>query len=64
MGLKRSRLLIPGAYVPVADANTITSPWTKKPMRCINTPKNWSKNANAGKVFSRKTDSKECLQTL
>lgn len=29
MGLNRSRLLIPGAYVPVAGANTITSPRTK-----------------------------------
>ena len=29
MGLNRGRLLIPGVYVPVADANTITSPRTK-----------------------------------
>ena len=36
MGLTRSRLLIPGAYVTVADANNITSPWTKQPMRYIN----------------------------
>jgi len=51
MGLNRGRLPIPGAYVPVADANIITSPRTKNQCDILILPQTGLKTITPEKYF-------------
>jgi len=54
MGLNRGRLLIPGAFVPVAHVNTITSPGIKNQCDILILPQTGLKTIMPEKYFRAK----------